>query len=709
MQRLIRRWGTVFCGSVVGGLVLLLLLGGDVGRDFGAAHLAMLALCALAAVLRYLYPPQAALPIIEQTADADKVVLPLAALAVASAALSADAALVFPFVLIVVVYAAASLPRVALGAAVGYAAAAEIARFIGAGAWAGDLPEVGAHLLFIAAFAAGGALLLRGEIAAARKQAQDNFASEQEALEAEARALGLAGESAEPNVDLQSRLAALRASIGEVLALARKSAGAHSAVLMTRANDGDAFCVAGADTPEQELLTQEPVPASHGLLAVLTRVERSGAEREPVVRISPLEGRAGGMPYYTHTPARIKSMMGLAVRRGPSIVALLLFDRTAGPAFDDAAAEQARQVADLIASMLETERALHITEQRSGTLGHLIEANRTLSEAFSAEEIHSAVLSAAERLTPLRFAALVVPDTAGRPRIVHALGDGAEGVVGRRLEDGTTLAAMVLKTPTPVPPSRTWHPAHGSLLGGDLGPRLREGDPVLAVPLHAHKAVAGALVLVGHAPLDDEHVELLRLLASQAGIAVQHAAAMAELQSRASTDSLTALDNRETSMNKLDQTLARCGRAKQQSVVMLLDIDHFKKVNDTHGHQAGDMVLRQISRTLEESKRMNDSVGRFGGEEFIIILEDTGEAGARLVGERIRKRIAASTFPSQQGPFRVTASLGFAVCPRDGERVKELLSRADKALYAAKDAGRDQVRDYRDPINGPTVAAVANG
>jgi diguanylate cyclase (GGDEF)-like protein len=233
-------------------------------------------------------------------------------------------------------------------------------------------------------------------------------------------------------------------------------------------------------------------------------------------------------------------------------------------------------------------------------------------------------------------------------------------------------------------------------MGHGLGPDLKTGDPTLVIPLRAHKEVVGSLVMVGSAAFEDEAVRLMMLLAGQAAISVQHAQALTELRVRATTDTLTALDNRATTELKLNQSVARCRRNNQELAVMILDLDHFKGINDTYGHPAGDMVLRQVARLLEDCKRVNDSVGRFGGEEFVLILEDTGDAGARLVADRIRQRIAGIQFPSTQGNFSTTASIGFAICGRDGKTVTELLKRADQALYQVKNNGRNQVRGYRD-------------
>ena len=700
------KWGGVFGGSIVGLVALISIAGASLSTSLSAGHIIFFAVIGAVALIRLTWPPTAKHPIVAWTAQTDRVVLPLAAVAVAGWALGGSADLVFPVNLMIVLWAAASLSRVSLGAAVGYAAAAELGRFFGRGAWMGDVSPLALHLAFLAGFCALGAMLLRHEVSLAKRKVALDAEKKKSDVESRAKKLGLSDSDAPADhLDLAERIDGIQNTIGHVLGLAKKAMDAHSVVLMTRADSWEQLQVFCAVSREQDILNQEPVSMKEGLLAVLLRLQDEG-EDEPVLRVSPLEGRTAQLPYYSHTPARIKSLLAIPVRRGDHIMGALFFDRLAGAAFDDGAVVHAQKASKLLSELLTTEQLLVASDRRSETLDHLMEANGALNEAFGPEEMYESILVAAGKLAPVRFGALLVRDGAA-VRVMHAMGEGAEECKGCRVDTGSSLGAMVIKTPTPVPPSRTWHPKHGALLGKEIGPKPKAGDPVIAIPLVVHKKPVGALVLLGSAPFDDNTVSTLRLLASQAAISVEHAQALAELQNRASTDGLTALDNRSTVLGKLDQSLARCGRASQSLAVMILDIDHFKQVNDNHGHQAGDMVLRQVARTLDESKRINDAVGRYGGEEFVIVLEDISGTGPRVVAERIRQKIQSLNFPSQTGPFRITASIGYAVCPEDGERADALLKKADAALYVAKENGRNQVIAHGErPVHNTGVRAV---
>lgn len=160
------------------------------------------------------------------------------------------------------------------------------------------------------------------------------------------------------------------------------------------------------------------------------------------------------------------------------------------------------------------------------------------------------------------------------------------------------------------------------------------------------------------------------------------------LMSFATTDSLTGLPNKRAMRDLLDQELARADRSGGGLAVLFADLDHFKAVNDTRGHQAGDEVLAGAGALLARSVRAVDRVGRWGGEEFVVLLPGAGRAAAAEVAERVRADLAQHAFP---GGLGMTASLGVAVYPADGRTGEGLLAAADTAMYAAKAGGRDRV------------------
>jgi diguanylate cyclase (GGDEF)-like protein len=165
-----------------------------------------------------------------------------------------------------------------------------------------------------------------------------------------------------------------------------------------------------------------------------------------------------------------------------------------------------------------------------------------------------------------------------------------------------------------------------------------------------------------------------------------------ELHRVATTDALTGLPNRRTISERAVQRFVQAKALAQPFSVAVIDIDHFKRINDRYGHDAGDHVLQRVANTLSEHVRGKQFVGRQGGEEFVALLEDANAQDAASAAERLRAAIAAATKPSEKHVEPVTASIGVATIDEDDVSFDDLLRRADRALYAAKNAGRNCVR-----------------
>jgi len=171
-----------------------------------------------------------------------------------------------------------------------------------------------------------------------------------------------------------------------------------------------------------------------------------------------------------------------------------------------------------------------------------------------------------------------------------------------------------------------------------------------------------------------------------------------QLRALATTDSLTGAVNRRHFVELTQRERERSLRSGAPLSLCSFDADHFKSVNDNHGHVAGDHVLSAITRAAQSALRVSDVLGRLGGEEFAILLPDTDLSGALVLAERVRAAVAAcevqsgdSSESAASAPIRVTISLGLAQL-RGDEPIESLLKRADRALYAAKDLGRDRVQ-----------------
>ncbi|PKM95907.1 MAG: diguanylate cyclase response regulator [Firmicutes bacterium HGW-Firmicutes-1] len=170
-----------------------------------------------------------------------------------------------------------------------------------------------------------------------------------------------------------------------------------------------------------------------------------------------------------------------------------------------------------------------------------------------------------------------------------------------------------------------------------------------------------------------------------------------QLEEYAIKDTLTKLYNRRMILAKFDEEMSRCKRNSEIFSIILLDIDHFKDINDNYGHNFGDEVLKVFANLLTSSKRLQDLVARWGGEEFLIILPSTDKKGAIIVAERIRQQISGHEYQASNGMIHITATFGVAEFNKE-DSAEKIIKKADFALYYGKNNGRNQINAY-DEIN----------
>jgi diguanylate cyclase (GGDEF)-like protein len=248
-----------------------------------------------------------------------------------------------------------------------------------------------------------------------------------------------------------------------------------------------------------------------------------------------------------------------------------------------------------------------------------------------------------------------------------------------------------------------WVMSHGDdLLSGDLSKDLRASGrgrgTVIALPLHCRGQVIG--VLVGLDPqtsaaapaIGGTLLGALRTILEIPAIALDNALALQRAEALSVTDDLTLLSNSRYLNQVLRQETKRAMRSKRPLSMLFLDLDGFKSVNDTHGHLYGSKALVEAGAVIRDCARETDVVARFGGDEFALILPDTGPGGAKAVALRIRERIKAHQFLTSDGlSVRLTASIGVATLPDAAQTAEELLKAADMAMYKVKAAGKDGI------------------
>jgi diguanylate cyclase (GGDEF)-like protein len=215
--------------------------------------------------------------------------------------------------------------------------------------------------------------------------------------------------------------------------------------------------------------------------------------------------------------------------------------------------------------------------------------------------------------------------------------------------------------------------------------------PLIVVPFIYHERFMGVLMVRSDDPQrvwQENEVLLMRTVADQVAVAVNHARLFAQMQQQALTDGLTGCVNRRQFEMQLERDIQLATRMRQPLSLVMLDIDHFKRVNDTFGHDAGDVALKTLAEIMREELRGVDTAARYGGEEFAVILPQADTEGAKVVAERLRARIEETRVP---GVGHITASLGIATFPVHACTRDTLVVAADRALYQAKHSGRNRV------------------
>ncbi len=298
-----------------------------------------------------------------------------------------------------------------------------------------------------------------------------------------------------------------------------------------------------------------------------------------------------------------------------------------------------------------------------------------------------------ELLKASQWSMLLVDEKTGRLRFEIAVGEGADAIKGCSLEMGEGVAGWVAERGVSllvedVQTDPRWCDRFDRTSGFQTG-------SILAVPMKVRGEVLGIIELVseaGDASFEESDLRVLSIIGDFGAIAIQNAKSFAKIQALSMQDEHTGLYNARYLHKALSSEIQRAHRHDAKLSLVFFDLDRFKSVNDAHGHLAGSALLAEVGDVLRGICRNSDIACRYGGDEFIVLLPETGRVGAKRCAERMRSAVAARPFLlGSSGPIRITASFGVATFPDDAEDLEALLGRADTAMYAAKARGRDGV------------------
>ena len=409
-----------------------------------------------------------------------------------------------------------------------------------------------------------------------------------------------------------------------------------------------------------------------------TLVDRVAVESQPLVVTGSEEGAVLGSQ--SAVVYGLRSIMIAPLKLDERLTGVIYLDsRVAKGVFTDADVDILLAISSHVAVSLESARAaqldvaVRVAREQRDTAELLRTAMNELSSTFQPEQVLETLLGIMARILP-----------ADRLCVLHLDAQGLTALGRGHLDRAKASSALLPACP---------QAGHGDVREAppEVAAVLGDARSWLAVPLNTHRHGRGVLIAGSANPrlFTQAHQDLLSALAGQAASAYDNARLFARVQQLATTDELTGAYNRRHFTMLATGQLEIAQRNHRPLVAMMVDIDHFKRVNDTYGHATGDEVIRAIVRVLRRHIRKPDVFGRYGGEEFAVVQNEV-YGDPLKIGERLRAAVEAVTVPGPGQPIRITVSVGLAELKPD-DNLDTLLGRADRALYAAKRAGRNRV------------------
>jgi diguanylate cyclase (GGDEF)-like protein len=583
----------------------------------------------------------------------------------------------------------------------------------GPGAAPGAATWFPAHAGFIAVFAILNVAFLHAEVARQRRERRRRLEAEIQAMREEARDFrlispGLAADSrlrtrAEEEEKLsQGSIETIREQLFHTVELLRRALGLWTCALLWLDSSGEKLKLKELSSSARNL-AEGALPARAGVFGAVLKEGRPCALEAP---------RPALLPYY-QGPEEVAACLGVPIFEGRTLRGVLVGDRPSGGArFTAAETELFVSAAAQIMRIVQSERVFQAVERSKHEHERFYRASTALNRALTLEEVYAAALEGARGVCDFDFAAIATYEQRDGSHVINlAVGEGSERLVGTRHRDPAALASVVVKNKLALPVSGEWRDRHETHIF-DAADGISGFESLHVLPLLVKDEVLGIFAIAARRPaaFASDRREMLGVVANQVAISMQNGRMVQSLEEQATTDGLTGLVNHRTFQERFQVMLGRADRHRFRVAVLLTDIDHFKKVNDTYGHPVGDAVLKRVAAILKASARKIDIVARYGGEEFALVLEGTDRAGARQLAERIREEVAQQSFESSKGPFRITLSLGLAVYPDDGKAKQDIIAGADQALYLAKHSGRNRTVCHGEaPGGAPPLRAVAGG
>lgn len=325
----------------------------------------------------------------------------------------------------------------------------------------------------------------------------------------------------------------------------------------------------------------------------------------------------------------------------------------------------------------------------------MIDSASALNSTLNFDEVLDRILTNLENVISHTFANIMLVNDGGTVKIVRAHGYDAKGLenlfqnVNLTVSETPALLKMAMNgTPLVITDTRA-DPGWMNM------PGKSETRSYLGAPIMVKGKVMGYINVESEHPhnYDKHHGRQLLAFADQAAVAIENSRLFEKVEQMAVVDTLTGLYNRRHFYELGEIEIERAKRYNSPLSLLMIDLDHFKNINDTYGHGIGDSVLQEVSEVIGTTLRKIDVPGRLGGEEFVVLLPETNLSNGMIVAERLRKAISKIQVPVENGtPRYVTASLGLAAMDEKNSDLKSIITAADEAMYKAKDQGRNRIQ-----------------
>jgi diguanylate cyclase (GGDEF)-like protein len=480
--------------------------------------------------------------------------------------------------------------------------------------------------------------------------------------------------------------------VENLLCLIYKALAAHTAVFFGYDRGSDSLRIMNSFNPDETMTLDVNIKSGEGPVGWVAK------HRKPL-NLS-FKGRVVKNLGYYPSRSVIRSFLAVPILHHSQLEGVLAADSTEPEYFDKEDEKVLADYARHIVQLTENARMLHHEGEKTADLEALEEGSRLIGRKIELSEVVDDLLDLSQKMVASDFSAVVTLTEDLSHYTMPRYRGFEHRTEGERFpNDGRSWVSWVMLY------------REDAVLLNNLKsetmkmPVLFRGDPIgkgagslLAVPLRIKDVPLGGLCLVGRekGAFTSRHRHMLEILGKQASYVMDNARMYKQMKEMADTDGLTGLFNHRRFQEMLDRELTRAERKGSEVSLILLDIDLFKKLNDTNGHPAGDSVLRAVSGILRSETRQMDIAARYGGEEFAVVLPDAGLKETMKIAERVRAEVEEARIPHEKRFLETTVSVGFSCFPVEAKTKEDLIQKADKALYAAKKGGRNRVCSFAE-------------